>query len=429
MKAGLISLGCSKNRVDSEILLGELKARGFQITPDASEADVIIVNTCGFIEPAKQESINTTLEMAANKTKGKCSLLVMCGCVSQRYPNELASEMPEVDILWGVHDQAALADAIALRMGLQKCDEAPRRILTTPDYSAYLRIADGCDNRCSYCAIPLIRGGRCSIPMEELVSEAEELAGRGVSEITLIAQDTSAYGQELYGKPMLAELMKRIAEIDQFHWVRVLYTYPNTVDSKLLYTMAENPKIVPYMDIPIQHISDPVLKRMNRHGDAALLRSVMRNIHAHGEDFILRTTVMVGFPGETDEDFDTLMQFLSEEKFDRLGAFAFSPEDGTAAAEMPDQVPDELKTKRLDRVMALQQKISLEQNRKRVGKTYEVLVEKVEEDHAYGRSYAEAPEVDGMICIKRNGKPLKPGEYTQVRIIQAKPYDLIGEEQ
>lgn len=427
MKAGLISLGCSKNRVDSELLLGELRARGFEITPEASQADVIIVNTCGFIEEAKQESINTVLEMAEKKNGGRCTLLVMCGCLSQRYPEELKAEMPEVDILWGVHDQSGLAAAIAARMGMSVCGEA-RRVLTTPSYSAYLRIADGCDNRCSYCAIPLIRGGRKSVPMEKLIAEAESLAGRGVSELTLIAQDTSAYGMELYGRPMLPELLRRIAEIDTLHWIRVLYTYPNTVDAELLDTMAGDSKIVPYMDIPIQHISDPVLRRMNRHGDAALLRRVIRDIRAKSEDFIMRTTVMLGFPGETEEDFDELMQFLNETKFDRLGAFAFSPEDGTGAAEMADQIPEEIKAERLERVMSQQQKISLERNKERIGKNYEVLVESIDRANAYGRSYAEAPEVDGTIQIKRKGNELRPGEYINVRITEAKPYDLIGEE-
>ena len=429
MKAGLISLGCSKNRVDSELLLGELRARGFEITPKAEDAEILIVNTCGFIEPAKQESIDTTLEMAAYKKNGSCKLLVMCGCLSQRYPRELAEEMPEVDLFWGVKEQDKLAARIAALAGMNgnACNKAVR-LLTTPSYSAYLRIADGCDNRCAYCAIPLIRGSRKSVAMETLLAEATELAEKGVEELTLIAQDTSAYGEELYGKPMLAKLLQQIDKIEKLRWIRVLYTYPNTVNDELLATIANSKKIAHYLDMPVQHIDDDMLKRMNRHGVSAHIRNIIDKIKREYPDFILRTTVMVGFPGETDEQFGRLLQFLREAKLDRVGAFMFSPEEGTTAAEMNDQIGEDIKKDRLDRLMREQQLISRRQNEKRIGREYQVLVERVEGKRAFGRSYAEAPEVDGCIEFSRSGKDLRPGSFTNVRITSAKTYDLIGEE-
>ncbi len=429
MKAGLISLGCSKNRVDSELLLGELRARGFEITPKAEDAEILIVNTCGFIEPAKQESIDTTLEMAAYKKNGSCKLLVMCGCLSQRYPRELAEEMPEVDLFWGVKEQDKLAARIAALAGMNGnvCNKAVR-LLTTPSYSAYLRIADGCDNRCAYCAIPLIRGNRKSVAMETLLAEATELAEKGVEELTLIAQDTSAYGEELYGKPMLAKLLQQIDKIEKLRWIRVLYTYPNTVNDELLDTIANSKKIAHYLDMPVQHIDDVMLKRMNRHGESAHIRNIIDKIKRKYPDFILRTTVMVGFPGETDEQFGRLLQFLREAKLDRVGAFMFSPEEGTTAAEMDNQIGEDIKKDRLDMLMREQQLISLRQNEKRIGREYQVLVERVEGKRAFGRSYAEAPEVDGCIEFSRSGKDLRPGSFTNVRITSAKTYDLIGEE-
>lgn len=429
MKAGLISLGCSKNRVDSELLLGELRARGFEITPKAEDAEILIVNTCGFIEPAKQESIDTTLEMAAYKKNGSCKLLVMCGCLSQRYPRELAEEMPEVDLFWGVKEQDKLAARIAALAGMNGnvCNKAVR-LLTTPLYSAYLRIADGCDNRCAYCAIPLIRGNRKSVAMETLLAEATELAEKGVEELTLIAQDTSAYGEELYGKPMLAKLLQQIDKIEKLRWIRVLYTYPNTVNDELLDTIANSKKIAHYLDMPVQHIDDVMLKRMNRHGESAHIRNIIDKIKRKYPDFILRTTVMVGFPGETDEQFGRLLQFLREAKLDRVGAFMFSPEEGTTAAEMDNQIGEDIKKDRLDMLMREQQLISLRQNEKRIGREYQVLVERVEGKRAFGRSYAEAPEVDGCIEFSRSGKDLRPGSFTKVRIKSAKTYDLIGEE-
>ena len=425
---GLISLGCSKNRVDSELILGHLRKAGFLITADEAEAEVIIINTCGFIEPAKEESIGTILEMAQYKTAGRCRLLVVAGCLSQRYPNELREEIPEVDIFWGVKDQGGLVKAIsdALGVSYSSCGEA--RLLTTPPYSAYLRIADGCDNRCTYCAIPLIRGGRVSVPMEKLIEEAEELAEKGVRELTVIAQDTSAYGSDIYGKPMLSELLRRLAKIEKLHWIRVLYTYPNTVDEELIDTIIAEPKLVNYIDMPIQHIHPDMLNAMNRHGSAEHIRHITEYIREKSSDFILRTTVITGFPGETEEQFVQLTEFLQSHSFDRLGAFAYSQEDDTPAAEMPNQINEETKQRRLDEVMALQQGISLEYNQKRIGTVTEALIEQVSGDIAYGRTYAEAPEVDGTIMFSLKNKGLKPGDFTTVRITGAGPYDMEGEE-
>lgn len=425
---GLISLGCSKNRVDSEIILGHLRKAGFRITADEAEAEVIIINTCGFIEPAKEESIGTILEMAQYKTAGRCRLLVVAGCLSQRYPNELREEIPEVDIFWGVKDQGGLVKAIsdALGVSYSGCGEA--RLLTTPTYSAYLRIADGCDNRCTYCAIPLIRGGRVSVPMEKLINEAEELAENGVRELTVIAQDTSAYGSDIYGKPMLSVLLRRLAKIEKLHWIRVLYTYPNTVDEELIDTIIAEPKLVNYIDMPIQHIHPDMLNAMNRHGSADHIRHITEYIREKSPDFILRTTIITGFPGETEEQFVQLTEFLQSHSFDRLGAFAYSQEDDTPAAEMPNQIDEETKQRRLDEVMALQQGISLAYNQKRIGTVTEALIEQVSGDIAYGRTYAEAPEVDGTIMFSLKNKGLKPGDFTMVRITGAGPYDMEGEE-
>ncbi len=426
--AGLISLGCSKNRVDSEIILGHLREAGFCITADESEAEVIIINTCGFIEPAKEESIGTILEMAQYKTMGKCRLLVVAGCLSQRYPNELREEIPEVDIFWGVKDQAGLVKAITEALGLTYICCGEQRLLTTPTYSAYLRIADGCDNRCTYCAIPLIRGGRVSVPMEKLIKEAEELAEKGVRELIVIAQDTSAYGSDIYGKPMLSELLRQLAKIEKLHWIRVLYTYPNTVDEELIDTIIAEPKLVNYIDMPIQHIHPDMLKAMNRHGSAEHIRHITEYIRKKSSDFILRTTVITGFPGETEEQFGCLTEFLQSHSFDRLGAFAYSQEDDTPAAEMPDQIDEDIKQRRLDQVMALQQDISLAYNKKRVGTVAEAIIEQISGDIAYGRTYAEAPEVDGTIMFALKNKSLKHGDFTMVRITEAGPYDMEGEE-
>ena len=388
-RVGLVSLGCSKNAVDSEILLGELKSRGFDIVNDAAQAEIIIVNTCGFIESAKTDSIDTILDMAQYKTAGSCKLLVVTGCLSQRYGDELARELPEVDVFNGVKNYPALAERLAGICGVKPAPESanaaaccgiPKRLLTTPSYRAYLRIADGCDNRCTYCAIPLIRGGRVSTPIETLLAEAEQLAKSGVTELTVIAQDTSAYGIDLYGKPMLRELLEKLTEIEGLHWVRVLYAYPNTVTEELV-----------------------------------------------APGFILRTTVMLGFPGETEADFDELMHFMAEHPFDRVGAFTYSAEDGTPAASMPNAVDAETAEQRLDRLMRQQMKISLELNRARIGTVVEALVDGADEEFLFCRSYAEAADVDGIIKVPHCGNPVPAGSYVSIKITGADYYDLCGE--
>lgn len=425
-KAGLISLGCSKNLVDSELILGCLRDAGFDITSDEKDADVIVVNTCGFIASAKEESINTILEAARDRKDG--AKLVVSGCLSQRYPEELRESLPEVDLFWGVGKHKELADAICALVGMQcGCAYSGARMLSTPKYSAYLRIADGCDNRCTYCAIPLIRGGRRSVPIEKLVEEAQALAAGGVKELTLIAQDTSAYGSDIYGEPKLAELLNELSKIDGIKWLRVLYAYPNTVTEELVDTMLSNEKIVRYIDMPIQHIDPVMLETMNRHGSAEHIRRITRYIREASPDFILRTTVMLGFPGETEEQFELLYDFLKNEPFDRVGAFVFCPEDGTKAALMDGQIDEATAKARLDKIMRMQQAVSLELNKKRIGKEYEVLIERVDKDACYGRSYAEAPDVDGIIKIKNVPVCVKPGDFIYAKITDASAYDLKGE--
>ena len=427
-KVGVVSLGCSKNRVDTETLLGYLKNWGFTIVNDENEAEILIVNTCGFIDIAKEESINTILAMAQHKQGGNCKLLVATGCLVKRYENELKQELPEIDVFWGVKDYKMLAENIAKLAGKSECAYSPfNRIITTPQYSAYLRIADGCDNRCTYCAIPLIRGGRKSTPLEELIHEAKMLTERGVREITVIAQDTSAYGIDIYGKPMLSELLRKLSKIDRLDWIRVLYTYPNTVDEELIDTIVQNDKITNYIDMPIQHINDTVLKRMNRHGDRKHIEDVIKCMRKASDKFIIRSTLIVGFPGETDEQFEELMKFLRDNPLDRIGAFAYSLEDGTPAAEFDGQIEDAVKQERLSRLMRQQKEISAALNKKRIGDIVDVLIEGQNGNTALGRSYAEAPEVDASIIIDSKGKKLSVGEFAKVKLTKASDYDMWGE--
>lgn len=424
--AGVISLGCSKNTVDSERILSCLSDAGFRITNREKEADVIVINTCGFINPAKEESINTILNAAAAKKPG--AIIAVAGCLSQRYPEELRREMPEIDILHGVGDHEGLVDEICRKLNMEKARAyCGGRILTTPPYSAYLRIADGCDNRCTYCAIPLIRGGKKSEPMEKLVDEAKRLADGGVTELTLIAQDTSAYGTDIYQKPSLGVLLEKVAAISGLRWVRVLYAYPNTIDEKLIDTMLSFDNIVKYIDMPIQHIDPVMLERMNRHGAAEHIRYITDYIRRASPDFILRTTVMTGFPGETEEQFGLLADFLIEHPFDRVGAFAYSQEDGTPAAAFDNQVDGETAKRRLDRLMRVQNTVSMLLNKERIGRTYDVLIERTTGKTAYGRSYAEAPDVDGTVSVKGLPDGIGPGSYVRVKITNAGAYDLKGE--
>lgn len=424
----MISLGCAKNRVDSENLLGRLKAAGHEFVDDPAQADAIFVNTCGFIEDAKQESIDAILEMAAARKKG--AKLLVTGCLAQRYSDALMEEIPEIDGLLGVKDYDKALSLLGSDTRESYTDGTERfpdgeRILTTPPYSAFVKISDGCDNRCSYCAIPLIRGRYLSRPYEEIVDECERLAEGGVTEITLIAQDTSRYGNDIYGKTRMSELLRRVAAIEKVKWVRVLYCYPDTTDDELLETIAHTPKVCAYLDLPLQHINDRLLKKMNRRGSSDWIKSRIEKCRQLG--ITLRTTMIVGFPGETEEEFQELMDFVRWARFDRLGAFAYSPEEDTPAAAMPGQIDQETKYRRLDQLMMLQQEISMEINESRVGEECTVLCEGWEDGLYYGRSPKEAPESDGNIRFTAQ-REIQPGEYVKVKILSAEAYDLYGEE-
>ena len=429
---GLISLGCSKNRVDSEQALGYLAAHGYQIVDDPARAEVIIVNTCGFIQSAKEEAIATLFEMAEYKQTGVCRLLVATGCFAQRYPEAIREEMPEVDAILGVNEYEKIDEAIRAAFAGQRpvyTDDDGTffeygRVLTTPKYSAYIRIGEGCDNCCSYCAIPLIRGGYRSRPKEDILAEVRRLAGEGVREFTLIAQDTTRYGTDEGGESRLPELIEEVAAIPGVAWLRTLYCYPERVDDRLLDTIARLPNVCKYLDLPMQHISQHILTDMNRSDTSEHIREVCKKFKERG--MMLRTTLMVGFPGETQEDFDELMDFVREAKFDRMGAFTFCPEEGTLAAQMPDQIDESVKQARYDALMTLQHGISLAQNRARVGTTCRVLVEKKRGKRYVGRSEFEAPEIDGSIYFGSE-TPCEIGEFVNVKITGARAYDLMGE--
>ncbi len=433
MKVGIISLGCNKNRVDSETALGILQENGYVFTGDPAEADILMVNTCGFIGPAKEESIDAILEMAEYKKNGKCKLLIVSGCLAQRYEKDLMAEMPEIDLLMGVNQYEQLPEAIRKVLGGKRmalCQDdyhyaEHARVLTTPGYSAYTRIGDGCSNHCTYCAIPMIRGPYRSRPMQDVLNELNLLAGKGVKEHILVAQDTSRYGTDWQKESALPELMEKAASIPGVDWLRVLYCYPDETDDRLLDVMAKHDNICKYLDLPVQHINDRILKRMNRQGDSSDIRRCLKGARDRG--FILRTSIIVGFPGETDEEFEELMDFLAEAEFDRMGAFAYSAEEGTPAAKFPDQIPEEVKQERLDRLMTLQQGISLKRNTARVGTTEKVLVTDVQAHQCLGRSQWECPDADGSIYFTAK-EDVKPGDFVQVKITGAETYDLKGEQ-
>lgn len=434
LQVGMISLGCNKNRVDSELALGLLREHGCVFTGDPAQADILMVNTCGFIGPAKEESIDAILEMARYKQEGRCRLLVVTGCLAQRYEKDLMEEIPEIDLMLGVNQYAQLPEMIDKALGDQQrrsaCAERfdfleHDRVLTTPGYSAYTRIGEGCSNRCTFCAIPLIRGHYRSRPMDAIMGEVEALAKQGVREHILVAQDTTRYGTDWQEHSALPELMKKAAAIDGVDWLRVLYCYPDETDERLLDVIAGTPNICKYLDLPIQHINDAVLKRMHRRGTSADIRRCLKGARERG--LTLRTSIIVGFPGETQEQFEELLEFLSEAEFDRLGAFAYSPEEDTPAARMPDQIPEEIKQERLDRLMTLQAGISLRRNQARVGSVEKVLVTDVGEDGLIlGRSHREAPETDGEILFTGKEMP-EIGSFVRVRLTEADTYDLKGE--
>ena len=449
MKIGFVSLGCSKNLVDTEKTIGIFKANNYEIVNKPEEADVIVINTCGFIESAKEEAINTILEMAEYKKK-KCKYLIVMGCLVERYKEELEKAIPEVDLwikyseynsLWKKIQELLNDENNSIQNKVncdiknkqnqnsnkyEKFDQVEERVVSTGNNYAYLKIADGCSNRCTYCAIPYIRGPQISRKMEDILKEANKLANDGYKELILIAQDTTKYGTDIYGKPMLVELMKEISKIDKIKWIRFLYAYPETISDDLIKLVKEDNKICKYFDIPIQHISDTVLKRMNRQSDGKSIRKLISKIRKEIPEVVLRTTVMVGFPGETKEDFEELYEFLKEAKFDKLGCFAYSKEDGTPAARIKEQVHPMTKKSRYNKIMSLQKEISKQNLEKRIGQDIETLIEgKSFDGKTYiGRTYMDVPDIDGIAYLNTN-KKLQKGDFAKAKIVDVSNYDLI----
>ncbi len=438
MKILFISLGCDKNLVDTEKMIGLLSDRGYEFTDDENEAQAVIVNTCCFIGDAKEESINTLLEMAELKKAGRIKALIASGCLAQRYKEEIQKEIPEVDALIGTMSVSAISDTLdgvlegKAANTFFELSTAPyaggKRILTTGGHFAYLKIAEGCDKNCTYCIIPKVRGGYRSIPMEKLLEEAKKLAEDGVKELILVAQETTLYGKDLYGKKSLPELLKKLCEIPGLYWIRILYCYPEEITDELIETIKNEKKICNYLDIPIQHASDDILRRMGRWTDEEHLRTVIGKLRDNIPDIALRTTLISGFPGETQEDFEELYRFVNEMEFDRLGVFAYSAEEDTVAATMPDQIPDEVKESRRDELMELQQAIAFDKNDGLIGTVTTVMVEgKVADEDVYvTRTYRDAPGVDGYLFLKTTAN-LMSGDFVRVIVTDTNEYDLIGE--
>lgn len=433
-----ISLGCDKNLVDSEVMLGLLDAKGYQIVDDETMADVIVVNTCCFIHDAKEESIQTILDMARYKTEGRLKALIVTGCLAQRYQEEIQKEIPEVDAVLGTTSYDKIVDAVegALvgngHMELADVNALPlpdsHRMVTTGGHYAYLKIAEGCDKHCTYCIIPKIRGNYRSVPMERLMKEAEELAEQGVKELILVAQETTLYGRDLYGEKSLHVLLRRLCEVKGIRWIRILYCYPEEIDENLIRVMKEEPKICHYLDLPIQHANDEILKRMGRRTSKKQLIDIIEKLRQEIPDITLRTTLITGFPGETKEQHEEVMEFVDEMEFDRLGVFTYSPEEDTPAASMPDQIPEEVKVDRQAEIMELQQDIVFDQAEDMIGREVLVMIEgKVADENAYvGRTYKDAPNVDGLIFINTD-EELMTGDFAKVKVTGALEYDLIGE--
>ena len=433
MKVGFVSLGCSKNLIDTEMAIGLFKRNNFEIVNDVEKAEIIIVNTCGFIESAKQEAINTILEMAEYKEKGTCKYLVVMGCLVQRYKKELQKALPEVDLFIEINDYASYWEKI-----LELLDEEEKpdtmnnlcymdRVISTGNKTAYLKIAEGCSNRCTYCAIPYIRGPYVSRPMEEVLEEAKKLAKDGIKELIVIAQDTTRYGEDLYGESKLSDLLNELCKIDGFEWIRFLYAYPESITDELIQTVKNNQKICNYFDIPIQHISDSVLKRMNRRTNGKQIEELINKIKKQIPDVILRTSLIVGFPGETEEDFNKLYEFVKKGYFDKLGVFTYSKEDGTPAARLKEQIHPATKKKRYNLIMSVAKDISAEKLKSYIGKEYKVLVEDTTFDHKFclGRSYMDIPDTDGMVIIKNCDTKLV-GEFVNCKVTAVNNYDLIA---
>ncbi len=433
MNVGFISLGCTKNLIDTEMVIGLFKKNNYVIVNDVKKAEMLVINTCGFIESAKEEAINTILEMAEYKKKGKCKYLVVMGCLVQRYKKELIKSIPEVDLFLSIDEYKEFWEDIEKLVKNNKTLETNQmdylnRIITTGKTTAYLKIAEGCSNRCTYCAIPYIRGPYVSRAFEDVIKEAKQLAKNGYKEIIVIAQDTTKYGKDLYGKERLPELLAELAKIKEFKWIRFLYAYPESITDELIEVVKVNSKICPYFDIPIQHISDKVLKRMNRKITGKKIEELIDKIKTNIPNAILRTSLIVGFPGETAEDFKKLADFVEKAKFDKLGVFTYSKEDGTPAARLPEQIHYKTKQKRYNTIMEIAQKASKENLEKHVGKKFEVLIENKTFDGKYyiGRTYMDIPNEDGVVFIK-NTKPNLENTWIKCEITDVREYDLIGE--
>lgn len=434
---GMISLGCEKNRVDAEMMMARLQKAGYELVDDASCADVAIVNTCGFIEAAKKESIGEILELGKQKAAGQIKAIVVTGCMAERYQQEIRKELPEADAVCGIGADADIVEVVDRTLRGEHPELFPEKTLlplcgervhSTPLYSSYIKIAEGCDNRCSYCAIPLIRGPYRSRPMESILEEAKALAESGTKELIVIAQDTTRYGRDLYKKWMLPELLHKLGTVDGVEWIRLLYCYPDFMTEELMDTIAQEPKIVKYVDLPLQHCSGPVLRAMRRFGDREKLTALIGKMRERIPGLVLRTTVIAGFPGETEEDFAELCDFIKEIRFERLGCFAYSQEEDTPAAEMENQIEEDEKRRRAGRVMETQMGIMQDWGEAQVGKSFDVLTEGFDEETQcwFGRSYADAPEIDGRVYFTAADVPA-PGQFVRVRITACMDCDLMGE--
>ena len=445
MKIGFISLGCPKNQLDTEVMLHEVLSAGHEITPDETQADIVIINTCAFIESAKKEAIDNILDIAWLKKHAKLKGIIVTGCMSERYGKDILEEFPEVDAVLGVgsiHNICEAIDSVCAQIKSKKRDLSKRyyscedknkvklggdRVLTTPEYAAYLKISEGCDNRCTYCAIPNIRGKFRSRPMEDLIKEAKDLDSLGVRELTIIAQDTTRYGIDLYGKYSLHTLIQEICKETNIPWIRLLYCYPDKITDELIAEMRDNPRVVKYIDIPLQHISDPILKHMNRRGNSELIKSVIKKLRDNIPDISIRTTFIVGFPGENEEDFERLAEFIKEARFEHCGVFTYSREEDTPAYNFDGQIDEQVKQDRMDILMKSQLEINYEQNKEMIGKTISVLCEDydpVSETH-FGRSQYDAPEIDGKVFFKSEYR-IAPGSFVDVKVRKVLEYDLFG---
>ena len=438
VKVGMVSLGCSKNQVDGEIMLSLIQRDGYELCGDAEQCDVVIINTCAFIEDAKRESIENILEFCELKRQGVIKAVVVTGCLAERYQQELVTEIPEADVILGIGRNTDIVNAIDQALqGERVVEFAPKdelvmdaeRVLTNAPYYAYIKLADGCDNRCTYCAIPNIRGRFRSRKMENILEEVRRFAAQGVTEKNLVAQDTTRYGEDIYGKLMLPELIREVCKVDGVHWVRILYCYPQRVTDELLEVMASEPKVVKYMDVPVQHASGRILKAMNRRDDYDYLKNLMRKIREKIPGVVLRTTFITGFPGETEEDFAEMTRLVKEVKFERVGCFTYSPEDGTPAYSMPEQIDEETKRRRADIVMSEQLAIAEEFARSWIGRELEVVVEGLNEETGiyYGRSYMDAPDIDTRVYFDSPYEH-ETGEYVMVTVTGSQGYDLVAEE-